>query len=532
MKDNVTVADCLADALARRGVRRMFGVPGGGSLDLIEAAAARNVEFVLARTETAAAIMAATTAELTGAPGVVITGLGPGAASVVNGAAYALLDRAPLVVVTDAIPGAQDFVTHQALDQRALLAPVAKAHLRLSPGTLHGLDDHLDLALAAPAGSVHIDLSGDDAARPAPGPFAGKEPSAAAGRLFPISSAAALIAGAKRPVIIAGLEARDSAAAAALVRLAHKLECPVFATYKAKGVFPEDDPLSVGMFTGGAAEAACIGQADLVIFYGVDPIELIPQKWRYRAPILEFSLFPSHRQYAEPAERMTGPLATATELVLDVPCQPQWQRAEIAAFRREMRAALASPQGAPITPQALVEAVQAAAPRNARATVDAGAHMIPATAFWHARKPNDVLISNGLSTMGFALPAAIASALAEPLRPVAALTGDGGLSMCLGEIATAAERRLPVITVVFNDAALSLIDIKQQAQKLPTRGVRYPTLDFARVAEGLGARGYTVRAAEELGPALAAAFVGRGPAVVDVAVDASGYPAQLKALRG
>ena len=102
-----SVAATLVGELHRLGVRRMFGVPGGGSsLDLIQAGAEAGLDFVLARTETAAAIMAATTAELTGAPGVVLTGLGPGAAAATNGVAQARLDRAPLVVITDAYPPA------------------------------------------------------------------------------------------------------------------------------------------------------------------------------------------------------------------------------------------------------------------------------------------------------------------------------------------------------------------------------------------------------------------------------------------
>jgi len=150
------------------------------------------------------------------------------------------------------------------------------------------------------------------------------------------------------------------------------------------------------------------------------------------------------------------------------------------------------------------------------------------------RKPFDVLKSNGLSSMGFALPAAIASALETPERPVAVVTGDGGMMMCLAELSTAARLCLRLVVVVINDAALSLIDIKQQGQQRPSLGVRYPSLDFAAAAEAMGCRGWRVSMGEPLALALAlrAAFSTDGPALVDVACDASGYAAQLAALRG
>ncbi len=134
--------------------------------------------------------------------------------------------------------------------------------------------------------------------------------------------------------------------------------------------------------------------------------------------------------------------------------------------------------------------------------------------------------------MGFALPAAIASALAEPDRPAVALTGDGGLTMCLAELATAARNRLPVVVVVLNDAALSMIDLKQQQRGHESRGVRYPALDFAAIAEGAGCRAWRAADKAALDEALAQAFACGGPALIDVAVDPTEYRTQFEAIRG
>jgi acetolactate synthase-1/2/3 large subunit len=145
---------------------------------------------------------------------------------------------------------------------------------------------------------------------------------------------------------------------------------------------------------------------------------------------------------------------------------------------------------------------------------------------------SDLLISNGLSTMGFALPAAIGAALADPGRPVVAFTGDGGLAMALGDLATAAQTRAGIVVVVFNDRSLSLIDIKQRHRQMQRDGVELGTVDFAMVAEGMGVRGYRAADPDQYRDALDQAFRGAGPALIDAAVSPDGYLDQMLALRG
>ena len=158
-----TVAETLAQALYDNNVTHIYGVPGGGSsLLLIEAAAQLGIKFVLTRTETGAMIMASATAELTGSIGVALTTKGPGVASAANGSACALLDRTPVILITDGFTQQQsDFITHQFIDQKALLAPVTKGHSRLEENqVMSEISRLIDLAMSPPCGPVHIELTG------------------------------------------------------------------------------------------------------------------------------------------------------------------------------------------------------------------------------------------------------------------------------------------------------------------------------------------------------------------------------------
>ena len=541
----VTLADAMMTTFKARGVARIFGVPGGdSSLDLIAAAGRQGIDFVLTRGETAAAMMAAVTAELTAAPGVAITGIGPGAASAVNGVAYAALERAPLVIITDAreADAGGQMPPHQIFDQAALFAPIVKDSRRLrSEDGARVVEELLDFALDEPQGPVHIDLSAAVAGT-AVDAGASRPPHSAVreGVTGDLEAVGRLLAASRRPVILAGTQTRAQGVAAPLRQFAEALRCPVLTSYKAKGVLADGHPRVVGHFTGARAEFEVLRHADLLIAVGLDPIEVIPAPWRAKVPLLALSRHPGPEFPVTPAVRLQGPLVDGLARLAEAATPSDWTQSEIAGLRQRLRGAV-SLEGAGHTAESVIQAAVAAARAAVvdagaapwpRLTVDAGAHMFSPMALWPAEAPNDVLKSTGLSTMGFALPAAIASSLAEPARPVLAVTGDGGLLMCLAELSTAARLGCRLCVLVLNDAALSLIEVKQQRQQQPPQGLRTPPVDFAAAARGLGCKAWSVAAGEPLDPALQAAFAEEGPTLVDVTTDASGYGAQLAALRG
>lgn len=545
--ETLTVAQAFARALSLAGVKRIFGVPGGGSsLDLIDAAAARGIDFVLTKTENAAVMMAGASAEATGVLGVALVTKGPGVANGANGVAYASLDRVPVLVVTDGFTPAQlAYVTHQVFDQRAMLAPVVKGHGRLDgPDAAHEIDRLIKLACTPPRGPIHVEFTRAAARRSVQIDAARQDTvasSAPAGglprvELPELERVRERIAAAQRPVLVIGLEARWHAAE--VRRLAAALACPVLCTYKAKGVLPDTDPQLVGLFTGGSQEAECIAGSDLMVLLGLDPVELILQPWPYGKPAVEIAEAAHPVHYVEPTAAAVGALGAMADWLAQRLRKDSrgWTPDEIARLRADTLAKLA--YGAVtrgVAPDRVVQLAAAACAERAltaRASVDAGAHMFSATAYFPSAKPGDLLISNGLATMAFALPAAIAVALDDPSQPVICFTGDGGLMMALGELCTAVENNARVVIVVFNDSALSLIDIKQQARELPTRGVRWQRHDFAGTMRALGGTGLSVADEAQYAAALRTALESRGPCLIDVLIDPGGYGQQLKAMRG
>ena len=550
------VAAAIAAALNGAGTRLVFGVPGGGpNLDAVGAAADAGLRFVLAHGETAAAIMAATCADLTGSPGAVVVTRGPGLASAVNGIAHSSLDRLPLVVVADTVPARdRNRISHQRLDQDALADSVAKATVTAGgDAPERAAELAVRLALAPPAGPVVVNVDPDGTSgptgssgpvsAPAPGPEA--DGPAETDGLADVHQAnvrdnvrAVLretLGTARRPVVLLGLGALRHAAAVRAALVGSGI--PVLHTYRARGIVPDCTAEAAGLFTGGTMESPLLAAADLIIGLGVDPVELIPASWDYPAPAFLATEYPagSARYFTRGTEIVT-PLPAAAHVLAAHRTGHRWPEAAGRTAKQDVIdrlgwVAVAAPGR--LTPQDVVTTARGIVPAQAIATVDSGAHMLAVMPLWQVDEPQRLLISSGLATMGYALPAAIGAALCSPGVPVIAFTGDGGLGMTLMEIETAVRLGLRVIVVVFNDSALSLIKIKQRASgQGGDEAVGYGRTSFAAAAESMGAAAASVGGRAELADAVTAALGRDGPTVIDARVDPAGYPALLDLTRG
>jgi acetolactate synthase I/II/III large subunit len=528
-----TVADRIVARLREAGVGHIFGMPGGGgNLDLIDAARRAGMPFVLAATETGGAIAAIAQAEITGRPGACLTTLGPGVASVVNGIACAKLDRVPLIVFTDSHPAPAAACTHQRLDHVALLTPVTNWSATLTADCAEAsiVEALRRAAQIPPAGPVHLDCPGDVLSAAAP-----DHKPAIVDRVRPSSEMPRAVADrlstARKPLLLVGLGARRDANAAAIRRLCEIRRVPALVTYKAKGVVPDDHEWFGGLFTNGAIERPLVDGADLLIGVGLDPVELIPRPWTFSQPIVSCAESPMDNRHVPFEAEAIGDIPATLAQVEARLERSDWQVSVVQGSRASQRQGIAD-RATGLSPLAVVDVAARKLARAARVTVDAGAHMFPATIGWPAYEPNQMLISNGLSTMGFALPAAIGAALLDRNRPVVALTGDGGLLMCAGELATAVREELHIIVIVFADEALSLIKVKQLQRRLPESGVALGRVSWPAVAAGFGAAAFSAGDEVQLGRALDQAITHRGPSVVEAKINPAQFVGTLRAVRG
>jgi acetolactate synthase-1/2/3 large subunit len=470
--------------------------------------------------------MASTYGLLTGRPALAIATRGPGAACAANGAAQATLDRYPLLFVTDCVPSRDRArFGHQRIDQNQMLGAVSKWSGRLteSGNPAATVDAALALAAAAPAGAVHLDYDphgepGDEV--PVRATVAVPDPDA-------VARAAQLVGAARRPVAIVGVGAVSCATA--IRGELERIGCPVLTTYQALGVLPEGHPQLAGLYTSGVIESPVIAAGDLVIAVGLDQVEPMPFAWRYDVPVVSIADVPACATLVPITVEVVGPLA-ATLASVTASAGSEWPVGAGAAALAQARAVLRATSTGTFGPLELAAAVAESVPPSATATVDAGAHFLAVMPFWPSESPLQLLISNGLATMGFAVPAAIGAALARPDRPVVCMVGDGGLAMTLGELETIARLRVPVTVVVFDDAALSLIEIKQKPGQGGADAVRFGAVDYAAVASAMGLRSTIVSNAAE-----AAAVLSSGwdkPRLIDARIDPSTYARLITATRG
>ena len=537
MTDDTPFVDWLAARLRQAGTRRIFGVPGGGtSLDLIAAARRQGIEMVLTAREDAAVIMAGVSGVLAEAPGVAFATKGPGLASAANGLASASLDRMPALLIAETfVPGELGYVSHQAFDQAALAAPLLQGGmdnvLEASVDSVEAWFSAGPMPMRAPA--VMFPTSAE-LRRPAAPPQQSSTPSGVT--TFDrgdIDRAREMLQQSGNPVVIVGLDAARPALAEPLRALLEGVNAAALTTYMAAGSVPFDHPNFAGIFTGGEIEKPCVDEADLIALVGLDPVELIRKPWTYRAPVLDLCEIVREPHYLEPALRLCAPLAELLTVVCpSTPPHSSWSHDRIRAHRERFLEGLEIESESELSSSEVVKAVAGAFAGRPRLSVDAGAHMFSACTFWPAKAARDVLISNGLATMGFAIPAGIAAALHEPSRGAVAMTGDGGAMMCLGELKTAATTGANVCIVVFNDGRLSLIDLKREERQMPDLGLTWSRPDFAAVAAGFGLRSWRPASIDELSAACAEAAASDGPCLIDAQIDSSGYLAQMKSLRG
>jgi acetolactate synthase-1/2/3 large subunit len=532
-----TVAAAVVDALKEVGVRYVFGVPSGGWVDYMEALRkADGIEFVLTTHEGPAGMMADVCGRLTGAPGACFGTFGPGATNLATGVGEALLDRSPVIALTDEMPEPmRGRTTQMGIDHQALFRPLTKKTTRLTAESVKSiLFDAGRVALEGRPGPVHVGLpvgmsaeraSNENVAFTPPG-----KPKAADASL--LEKAAKLFSQSKKPVLAVGLGAVQAGVQGDVRTLAEKHKIPVVLTPMAKGTLSEDHPCYAGVVF--HALSNMVGEthqdADVVVAIGYDPVEFNYESWlSKKAKLISFDLEPADidRKTYDVAVDAVGDIKTSLSALLALaPVANQWDLNALAGRRAAMFEKLAPPKTG-FGPKGALAVLREVLPQDGIMTCDVGAHTHLIGQLWRTPAPGLQIMTNGWSTMGFGIPAAIAAKLVHPNKQVCAVVGDGGFLMTGGEIATAIRCNLHIVIVVLTDNDLALIRIKQEKKGNPIYGT--PVRDKGAIGGGniFGAPVRTASDAASFRDALKWAFAAKGPVIVEAIVDSREYDAVL-----
>jgi acetolactate synthase I/II/III large subunit len=539
MATNKRSADIIGERLYAAGVRYAFGVPGGEVLTLIDGLERAGIQFLLSKHENAAGFMAEGVWHMTGAPGVLVCTVGPGSANAVNVAANALQDRVPLIILTGAVDPADAVrYNHQVFDQSAVFTPVTKASFRVPDGNVDALiDKAVAIATADRPGSVHLDIpiaiAAQTHAQAVPRWRVNPAPSAPAAGVA-LEQARTALSEATKPLVIAGVDAVNHNASSAITRFAETFGAPVITSYKAKGLLAEQHALSLG----GAglspladrALGPVVAAADFILLAGYDPIEM-RSGWRdlwdaSQTPVVELLATPEYSYMHQASISFNCDISAGIDaLMQDVAANATWE--DGLPQRAKQTLATCFGQTEAWGPGAIVTTVRATTPDDVVITVDSGAHRILLSQAWETRVPRTLLQSTGLCTMGCAVPLAAGAKQAAPDRAVVAFTGDGGLEMILGELATLRDLQIPIVVVVFVDGSLALIEKKQRDMQYTNAGVDMSQSDFVGVAVALGGLGVVCRDRNELAAAMAAGLAADRFTVIACPIDRRSYDGRI-----
>ena len=529
----MNAAQLLVRCLENEGVRYVFGIPGEETLDLNAAVEdSDKIQFVLTRHEQAAAFMADVYGRLSSFPGVCLATLGPGATNLLTGVADAQLDRAPLVAITgQAGLERVHLESHQYIDVVQMFTPVTKWSTRVSvaESVPEVVRKAFRLARIEKPGATHIELPEDVAREEVrSAPLEVRRTSYPQAQREAIDRAAEIINAAKTPVILAGngvtrRQAVGNPTVDALRRFVQRSHIWATHTYMAKGVLDPSGQYSlppVGLQRPGAdlANVKALADADVVIAVGYDLVEWAPVLWnpkRDKTVVHVDSTAAELDGHYQPSIEVIGELDESLAALADA-VRPREDRQWVTGSGQSK---LVKDIPVPLPPSAVVADLREALGPDDIVVSDVGAHKVWLARLFPTERPNTVVISNGLASMGIALPGAIAAKLVRPERKVVAFCGDGGFLMNVQELETAKRLGTAVVVVVLVDDRLGVIEVNEKRQFGRVFATEFGNPDFVQLARAFGIAGYAVETAKDLLPTLRHALDLGGPALVAVPWD-------------
>jgi acetolactate synthase I/II/III large subunit len=523
----MTIAEYIANQLFASGIRYVFGIPGGPSIPYMEAFRSTGIEFILTSNEASAGIMADVTARLTGIPGVCHATFGPGATNISTGVGGALLDRSAVIVFTSEMDDSMiNRTTQMNIDHQKFFAPITKATFRLNAeNTADVMEASLRICRESYPGPVHIGL---------PVNISGieiKSTIVSAGKTEAVyyhnnfQKILSLLENSRRPLLALGLTAARFGIKDKLISFLDIHKIPVVITPMAKGLIAENHPCYAGVLFHSLSDYLedIYEGTDLVIGLGYDPVEFNYESWMPDVPLIHFDTRETDMPSKDNIVQFIGQPAEWFDILKNLNAGMLiFEQSVIKGIRDEITSVFNGFTNH-FGPAAALKVLQEELPEDTIVTADVGSHLHLIGQFWNTSEKGKLLMTNGWSSMGFGIPAAMAAQLNFPEATVVCMTGDGGFLMMAGEIITMRRYNLPVIIVVFSDGELNLIKVKQSWKDLPAYGTLLYQNDLFGGDNFLGIKVLRADSPEEMRKATIEALSVNEPVIINAVIDPEDY---------
>ncbi|AMQ72010.1 acetolactate synthase AlsS [Bacillus velezensis] len=531
-------AELVVDCLVEQGVTHVFGIPGAKIDAVFDALKDKGPELVLCRHEQNAAFMAAAVGRLTGKPGVCLVTSGPGASNLATGLLTANTEGDPVVALAGNVIRADRLKrTHQSLDNAALFQPITKYSVEVQEtGNIpEAVTNAFRAASAGQAGAAFVSFPQDVVneitnvknVRSVPAPKQGPAPEEA------VSAAIAKIQTAKLPVLLVGMKGGRPEAVKQIRKLLAKTKLPFVETYQGAGTLSrelEDQYFGrIGLFRNQPGDLL-LEQADVVLTIGYDPIEYDPKFWNVNGDRAIIHLDEIHADIDhayQPELELLGDIAATVKQIehdavtFDMGSREQEVLSELKQMLTDSEKAPSDHKSDRVHPLQIVQELRNAIDDDVTVTCDIGSHAIWMSRYFRAYEPLKLLISNGMQTLGVALPWAIAATLVNPGEKVVSVSGDGGFLFSAMELETAVRLKAPIVHLVWNDSTYDMVAFQQMKKYNRTSCVDFGNIDIVKYAESFGATGLRVESPEQLADVLQKGLNTEGPVIIDIPVDYS-----------
>ncbi|MGO5771750.1 acetolactate synthase AlsS [Staphylococcus aureus] len=531
-----TAADMVIDTLKNNGVEYVFGIPGAKIDYLFNALIDDGPELIVTRHEQNAAMMAQGIGRLTGKPGVVLVTSGPGVSNLTTGLLTATSEGDPVLALGGQVKR-NDLLrlTHQSIDNAALLKYSSKYSEEVQdPESLSEvMTNAIRIATSGKNGASFISIPQDVISSPVESKAISlcQKPSLGVPSEHDINDVIEAIKNASFPVLLAGMRSSSAEETNAIRKLVERTNLPVVETFQGAGVISRELENHffgrVGLFRNQVGDEL-LRKSDLVVTIGYDPIEYEASNWNKELDTQIINIDEVQAEitnYMQPKKELIGNIAKTIEMISDKVDEPfinQQHLDELEQLRThidEETGIKATHEEGILHPVEIIESMQKVLTDDTTVTVDVGSHYIWMARNFRSYDPRHLLFSNGMQTLGVALPWAISAALVRPNTQVVSVAGDGGFLFSSQDLETAVRKNLNIIQLIWNDGKYNMVEFQEEMKYKRSSGVDFGPVDFVKYAESFGAKGLRVTNQEELEAAIKEGYETDGPVLIDIPVN-------------